>query len=132
MTDPKVRHLPRLGLANAMRIYGLTARALRFYEERGLLEARRDRLNCRYYDPDARRRLDWIAPLRRAGVSLEEIRGVLRAEDDEGRGEEFALRAVARRRAALEAQLGQAKDALDSLQATLGAERRRIGLRSQG
>ena len=125
MTEPKIHHLPRLGLANAMRIYGLTARALRFYEERGLIEARRDRLNARYYDPDARRRLDWIAPLRRAGVSLEDIRQVLRAEDEEGRGQEHALRAVARRHADLEAQLAQAKAALDVLQVKPAAPPRR-------
>jgi DNA-binding transcriptional MerR regulator len=132
MTDPKIHHLRRIGVGSAMRIYGLTARALRFYEERGLIEARRDRQNNRVYDSDALWRLDWIAQLRRAGVSLEEIRGVLRAEDDEGRGEEYALSAVARRRDSLEAQLGQTKDALESLQATLGSDRRRVGLPAQG
>ena len=129
MTEPRIHHLPRLGLANAMRLYGLTARALRFYEERGLIEARRDRLNARYYDPDARRRLDWIAPLRRAGVSLEEIRDVLRAEDEDGRGQEQALRAVARRQEALETQLSMAKDALETLRASPGPETSRVGLR---
>ena len=116
MTETKIHHLPRLGLASAMRIYGLTARALRFYEERGLIEARRDRLNARFYDPDARRRLDWIVPLRRAGVSLEDIREVLRAEDEDSRGQEHAQRAVARRQAALETQLAEAKAAAESLQ----------------
>jgi len=128
MTEPKVHHLPRLGLANAMRLYGLTARALRFYEERGLIEARRDRLNARFYDPDARRRLDWIVPLRRAGVSLEEIREVLRAEDEEGRGQECALRAVARRQIELEAQLSAAKDATLTLQTAPAPQPRRLGL----
>lgn len=131
MTDPKVHHLPRLGLAKAMRLYGLTARALRYYEELGLIEARRDPSNTRYYEPDARRRLDWIAPLRRAGVSLNEIHAVLRAENEDGRGREHALRAVAHRIEAIEAQLGQAKDALEALRAAPGAEAPRIALRSR-
>ena len=117
MTEPKVHHLPRLGMANAMRLYGVTARALRFYEERGLIEARRDRLNTRFYDPAARARLDWIVPLRRAGVSLEEIGEVLRAEDQDGRGRETALRAIAKRQAALEAQMGELAETLQALQA---------------
>ena len=70
MTTPNIHHLPRLGLSNAMRIFGLTARALRFYEEKGLIEAHRDRLNCRYYDATARNRLEWIARLRREGLTL--------------------------------------------------------------
>jgi DNA-binding transcriptional MerR regulator len=113
-----------------MRLYGFTARALRFYEEQGLIEARRDRLNARYYEPDARRRLDWIAPLRRVGVSLDEIRDVLEAEDEEGR-RELALRAIARRKQALEAQLDQARDARETLRARPGPEPRRAGLRSR-
>jgi DNA-binding transcriptional MerR regulator len=36
-----------------MEFHELTAGALRFYEERGLVEARRDCLNCRFYDPAA-------------------------------------------------------------------------------
>lgn len=131
MTEPKVHHLPRLGLASAMRLYGLTARALRFYEERGLIEARRDRLNARFYDPDARRRLDWIVPLRQAGVSLEDIREVLRAEEEDGRGQDCALRAVARREAELEAQLSAAKAAALALQTAPAPQPRRIGLASR-
>ncbi|MCR5881073.1 MerR family transcriptional regulator [Phenylobacterium sp. J367] len=90
MTLDNLHHLPRLGLSNAMRVFGMTARALRFYEEKGLIEARRDRFNARYYDPVARERLAWIARLRRANVSLPDIEAVLNAEDD------AALRAAAK------------------------------------
>lgn len=124
MTETKVHHLPRLGMANAMRLYGVTARALRFYEERGLIEARRDRLNTRFYDPAARARLDWIVPLRRAGVSLEEIGEVLHAEDQDGRGREAALRAIARRQAELEVQMGQLTETLQALQEPASAAQR--------
>ena len=131
MTGPKVHHLPRLGLAEAMRVYGLTARALHYYEELGLVEACRDRSNTRYYDPDGRRRLDWIAPLRRADVPMAEIRDVLRAENESGRGGEYALRALVRRQEALEAQVLQVKDARLALEAAPVAGARRVPLRSR-
>jgi DNA-binding transcriptional MerR regulator len=119
MTRENIHHLPRLGMSGAMRLFGLTARALRFYEEKGLVEARRDRLNARYYDPVARGRLEWIARLRKAGVSLPDI-------DEDGRGHDCALRKLERRREALTAELGQLDEVLADLQTprTEGAARR--------
>jgi DNA-binding transcriptional MerR regulator len=108
--DDNLRHLPRLGIAGAMRLYGMTARALRFYEERGLIEARRDRLNARFYDPAARRRLEWISRLRRAGVGLPEIEGVLGAET-EAEARTAAAAALDARRRKLTAEL----EALDAV-----------------
>ncbi|MBU1374674.1 MAG: MerR family transcriptional regulator [Alphaproteobacteria bacterium] len=116
MTRENIHHLPRLGMSGAMRLFGLTARALRFYEEKGLVEARRDRLNARYYDPIARQRLEWIARLRKAGVSLPDIEDVLGA-DESGRGQECAMRKLEDRRAALKAELGQLDEVLTELQA---------------
>lgn len=115
MTRENIHHLPRLGMSGAMRLFGLTARALRFYEEKGLVEARRDRLNARYYDPIARQRLEWIARLRKAGVSLPDIEDVLAADQDGG-GQECAVRKLEVRRDALKAELGQLEDALTELQ----------------
>lgn len=107
MTVENIHHLPRLGMAGAMRLFGLTARALRFYEEKGLVEARRDRLNARFYDPAARRRLEWISRLRKAGVSLPDIEEVLRAEDEGAGGRECAVRKLEARREALAAELAR-------------------------
>ena len=125
MTRENIHHLPRLGMSGAMRLFGLTARALRFYEEKGLVEARRDRLNARYYDPVARGRLEWIARLRRAGVSLPDIEEVLGA-DEEGRGQECAMRKLEHRRETLQAELGHLDGVLAELQAPRsdGAARR--------
>ena len=114
MTRENIHHLPRLGMSGAMRLFGLTARALRFYEEKGLVEARRDRLNARYYDPAARQRLEWIARLRKAGVSLPDIEDVLGADED-GKGHECALDKLERRRADLQAELGQLDEVLAEL-----------------
>lgn len=125
MTRENIHHLPRLGMSGAMRLFGLTARALRFYEEKGLVEARRDRLNARYYDPAARQRLEWISRLRKAGVSLPDIEEVLGADED-GKGQECALRKLERRRADLQAELGHLDEVLAELNAprTDGAARR--------
>lgn len=125
MTE-NVHHLPRLGLASAMRLYGLTARALRFYEEKGLIEARRDRLNARYYDPVARGRLEWIAKLRKAGLSLPDIEDVLEAQED-GRGRDCALAKLAQRREALAREMEQLDAAIAGLQSEPTAPRR-LGL----
>ena len=113
MTEDNIRHLPRIGIGEAMRLYGMTARAIRFYEEKGLIEARRDRMNYRYSDSIARKRLAWIGPLRGAGLSLEDIRDVLDAED-ETRGT-FALAKLQDRRRAMEAELARTDEALAEL-----------------
>jgi DNA-binding transcriptional MerR regulator len=115
MTIENIHHLPRLGMSGAMRLFGLTARALRFYEEKGLIEARRDRLNARFYDAAARRRLEWIARLRKAGVSLPDIEDVLEAEDDGGRGRDCALAKLTRRRETLTAELASLDAAMAEL-----------------
>lgn len=73
--------LGRVGIAEAARLLGTTVRALRFYEEKELVAARRDSCGVRYYDAEARDRLVWICALRRAGLSLADIREVL----DQGR-----------------------------------------------
>jgi len=117
MNADSIHHLPRLGMAGAMRLFGLTARALRFYEEKGLVEARRDRLNARFYDPVARRRLEWISRLRKAGVSLPDIEDVLHAEDDDARGRECAVRKLEQRRETLAAELERLDAALTEFRA---------------
>jgi DNA-binding transcriptional MerR regulator len=48
MIEDNIRHLPRLRIGEAMKLFDMTARAIRYYEERGLIDARRDRMNSRY------------------------------------------------------------------------------------
>jgi DNA-binding transcriptional MerR regulator len=105
MTEENIRHLPRIGIGEAMRLYGMTARAIRFYEEKRLVEARRDRLNCRYYDHEARERLAWIGSLRQAGLSLPDIQYVLEAREDARRGR--ARTVLEQRRRSLELDLAR-------------------------
>jgi DNA-binding transcriptional MerR regulator len=125
MTRDNIRHLPRLSLSSAMRVFGLTARALRFYEEKGLIEARRDRLNCRYYDGTARLRLEWIARLRRAQVSLPDIEEVLETED--GRRQDCARLKLARRREAVLKDLADVEAVLAEFEAPAAPAHRLAG-----
>jgi DNA-binding transcriptional MerR regulator len=65
------------------REFGATPRALRFYEEQGLLSpARRD--TSRVYSYKDRARLQLIMRGRRVGLSIAEIRDILDAYDEDG------------------------------------------------
>jgi DNA-binding transcriptional MerR regulator len=115
MISSNLRHLPRLGLGEACQLYGFTPRALRFYEERGLVQAQRDRLNCRYFDGAARQRLAWIADLRKAQLSLPDILEILEAEDEGGCGRDLALEKLAARRRDLERQAANVEAVIGAL-----------------
>ena len=69
---------------------GVTARTLRFYEEKGLLSPRRDGLERRYSRRD-RARLKYVLMGRNVGFSLEEVREMLDLYDL-GDGQETQLR----------------------------------------
>lgn len=56
--------------------FGVTARALRFYEEEGLLAPERQGLN-RIYSKRDRARLAWVLRARNVGFSLTEIRDLI-------------------------------------------------------
>lgn len=118
----RARHLPRLGLSEACRLFGLTPRALRFYEEKGLIEARRDRLNHRFYDGWARHRLGWIARLRGVGLPLPEIQQVLDADERTGGGRQVALRKLVGRRTKLAEELARLDDLIPQLEAETASE----------
>lgn len=105
-------------MGEAQALYGLTARALRFYEERGLVQACRDRFNRRYFDAKARRRLEWIARLRRSGVSLPDIQDVLDAEDARQDGAAVAAAKLEGLRRRLARELAAVEGALLELQQT--------------
>lgn len=73
-------------------MFGLTPRAVRYYEAKGLITVERSRLNHRIYSLRARDRLGLISALRRAGVSLRDIRDLL--DEREAAGGAQAGRAV--------------------------------------
>ena len=71
-------------IGDLAREFGITLRALRFYEDRGLLSPRREGL-VRIYDARDRHRLSVILKGKQLGFTLAEIRAML-AEDRSGDG----------------------------------------------
>lgn len=107
-----------LALGEVMRRLDLTARAIRYYEELGLVHAQRDHLNRRRYDQDALSRLGAIAEFRRAGLSLEDISSILRRQDaggDRSAHIDYAVSRLAERLKVLEQERREAEAALSAL-----------------
>ncbi|WP_433327364.1 MerR family transcriptional regulator [Spirillospora sp. CA-294931] len=69
----------RIGEASAAA--GLTPRALRFYEERGLLAARRTTSGHREYDEEDVHRLRTVRELLAAGLTISDVRAVVEGLD---------------------------------------------------
>ncbi len=61
---------------------GVSARTLRFYEERGLIKSFRGRGGARHYDRSTADRAARIVTLRRYGLSLDQIYQAVEAADD--------------------------------------------------
>ncbi len=84
---------PHLSSGDLARATGLTARAIRFYEEQGLLRpAVVSEGGHRRYTADELERLKLIADLRELGLSLCDIRGALELRSGCDGGEELARR----------------------------------------
>ncbi|MBL8773651.1 MAG: MerR family DNA-binding transcriptional regulator [Phenylobacterium sp.] len=100
------------------REFGATPRALRFYEEQGLLSpTRRD--SARVYSYKDRARLQLIMRGRRVGFSIAEIRDILDAYDEDGLAAQDAeaLKIHKRRVAQLEQQRHEVDEAIQLLEA---------------
>ena len=109
----------RSTIGDVAELFGLTHRAIRFYEERGLISPRRDRLNRRIFDETARRRLQLITALRRSHLSLPEIESVLDCPGGEAAQLDLALTKLRAQRRRLELQLTQVMAASEELAASV-------------
>src|SRR4051794_2447199 len=106
-------------IGRGVELFCVKVRAVRYYEERGLLAPPRDRGGRRVYDPAARKRLQLVAQLRRADVPVEEISQLLDGLDvDEGEALTARSR-LERRRLELERQLGDLRRVSGWLDAAL-------------
>jgi len=103
-------------ISELTRRHGLTARAIRYYEERGLIEAARDRHNARRFDQRAQRRLAQITQLRRAGLPIPDIEAILN-QADSADAQEVTTLALQRLSERLEALEGERR----AVQATIEA-----------
>lgn len=76
-------------VADMAREFGITLRAIRFYEDNGLLQPRWD-ASARAYGPRERLHLKMILKGKALGLSLSEIRDVLGAKDAEEEAQDAA------------------------------------------
>jgi DNA-binding transcriptional MerR regulator len=100
------------------REFGCTARALRFYEQQGLLCPAR-RQGQRVYSYKDRARLGLIVRGRNVGLSIAEIRDLFETyeEDGEAAQNELAVQLFQKRISALEAQRVEIDRAVETLRA---------------
>jgi len=133
ISTPRPRRLERtFTISNLSREFGCTPRALRFYEDKGLLSPSRRGLN-RLYSYRDRARLQLILRGKRVGLSLAEIRDILElyGQDDGGAAQnakalaKFRERLVAleEKRRDIEAAIDQLKDACGRLEGLVGKPR---------
>lgn len=116
--DPS--HRSHFAIGEVAREFGFTLRALRFYEEKGLISPMRMG-NRRFYSPRDRQRLEIIAQCKRIGLALDEIRLILRSGERSGsetRQMEVALDVFKERVDNIRAEQEELKD---SLKEALGA-----------
>ena len=110
-----------LSIGDVAREFGVSLRALRFYEDRGLLHPRR-RGTTRLYSEGDRSRLQMILKGKQLGFTLTEIREILSSRTDIMNGWDLELnlhpdqitsqiRHLERQRADLETALAQLKEA---------------------
>jgi DNA-binding transcriptional MerR regulator len=72
-------------ISDLTREFDISARSIRFYEEKGLISPQRTRGNQRRYTPSDRYRLKWILRGKRFGYSLDEISRMLGLVDAEAK-----------------------------------------------
>jgi DNA-binding transcriptional MerR regulator len=100
---------PFLNPAEAARRLGVSVKALRLYEQRGLIAPHRTAAGWRAYGPDEMARVAEIAALRELGLSLSQVARVLAGDS------ESLEPALAAHQAALEGRVHQLVDAVDKV-----------------
>ncbi|BAF86509.1 regulatory protein [Azorhizobium caulinodans ORS 571] len=111
-------------IGDLAREFGITLRALRFYEDKGLLSPRREGL-ARLYSPADRERLTVILKGKRLGFTLAEIRALVAAHEGQS-GSDLALTRdrcltqlgqLERQRTEIEAAIAELRETADRLAA---------------
>lgn len=130
---PPVRQ-PTYSIGELAREFGLTTRAIRFYEDCGLLLPRRVG-SKRVYNAGDRVRLTLTLRGKRLGLKLAEVKDLLDMYDTR-RDSEMQLRrfldVLARHRAQLEERLADVRRTLDEVLVEQAAAERQLKARSRG
>jgi DNA-binding transcriptional MerR regulator len=116
---------PTFTIGELAREFGLTTRAIRFYEEAGLLAPERNGRN-RVYSARDRARLTLTLRGKRLGLKLAEVKALVDMYERQLRR---YLDVLARHRAQLEARLAELRTTLDEVLAQEAAARRGLGRR---
>jgi DNA-binding transcriptional MerR regulator len=82
--DGAIEHDDAVTIGEAAKVVGVATSALRYYERRGLVSADTRVSGQRRYDRSTVRRLVFVQMLQDAGLSLDDIHGVLDADDNAG------------------------------------------------
>jgi len=114
---PDVKDRQTYGISDLSEEFGITARALRFYEDEGLITPQRRGL-ARIYSRRDRARLAWILRGKRVGFSLAEIREMIDLYDA-GENQDAQRRAAIARCTDRIDQLRRQRDDIDAAIAEL-------------
>lgn len=107
-------------IGDLAREFGITLRALRFYEDKGLLSPRRDGMTRLYSEAD-RRRLAVILKGKHLGFTLAEIRALVAAHDGEEAGLSLSRERCLTQLSQLERQRAEIDAAIDELKSIASA-----------
>ncbi len=130
-SDDTTEDLTRIG--DMARLFGVTLRALRFYEDKGLIDPIRHG-TTRLYTRRDKARLKLILLGRKVGFSLREVKQLLELYDPTGANSKqyrIALEKSERQLGKLERERVEIDEAIGELQNLIGELRERLGDRQQ-
>ena len=128
---PDARNRERFTISELTQEFGVTARALRFYEDKGLIAPERHGLS-RIYSLQDRARLAWLLRAKRVGFSLDEAREMIdlyNINDSRATQRRVTLEKCSakidqlrRQQEDIEAQINELEEFLDLLRAATAAK----------
>lgn len=132
VSDSKTENLTKIG--ELAREFGVTLRALRFYEDKGLIQPIRQGATRLYRKTD-KTRLEFILLGRRVGFSLREVKQMLDLHEPEGsniRQLKVVLEKSVRQRVRLEKQRDELEQAIGDIDGLIENVRGQLAERSAG
>jgi DNA-binding transcriptional MerR regulator len=111
---------PEMTISQMSRLFGVSLRTLRFYEDRGLIKPRREG-NARYYRGTDRIRLEMILKGKKLGFTLTEIQDLLggkAATETRDLEDQLNAQQITTQISHLERQRGEIEGAIERLRAT--------------